>query len=308
MKTNTLRAKLLNCFFAFTLVFGLCIPSIGTYAYANPTDEITNDTVAAHVEGSDTQGENQSNDVGGDNGTGADIGNGAGDTNNLGDGVQDNANANDTDGNNNDNNSTETDVATTQADEIMPMADVTQGAFTVSGGVQGTDYSYASGVLTIKSSTPLTIKNTDPNTQTTDRIEIAAGTHADITLDGVFIVLTTDYAPLGLAGTSGTRAHVTLKDGSVNKLVTTGTAAAVQCLGTNEIVFDDEVRNSTSLTGNVNDRSTEVVPVDGRIGADVTLGNGTTLLAGSSLDGLSSDNPGTLYARGGKKLCRHWWN
>lgn len=46
MKTNTLKAKLLNCFFAFTLVFGLCIPSIGTYAYAEPTDEITNDTVA----------------------------------------------------------------------------------------------------------------------------------------------------------------------------------------------------------------------------------------------------------------------
>lgn len=68
MKTNTLKAKLLNCFFAFTLVFGLCIPSIGTYAYAEPTDGIANDTVAAHVEGSDTQGENQANDVGGDNG------------------------------------------------------------------------------------------------------------------------------------------------------------------------------------------------------------------------------------------------
>lgn len=29
MKTDTLRAKLLNCFFAFTLVFGLCIPTLG---------------------------------------------------------------------------------------------------------------------------------------------------------------------------------------------------------------------------------------------------------------------------------------
>lgn len=88
MKTNTLKAKLLNCFFAFTLVFGLCIPSIGTYAYAEPTDGIANDTVAAHVEGSDTQGENQAMTVGGDNGTGTGTGNGTGtgDTNNLGDG------------------------------------------------------------------------------------------------------------------------------------------------------------------------------------------------------------------------------
>ena len=124
MKTNTLKAKLLNCFFAFTLVFGLCIPSIGTYAYAEPTDGIANDTVAAHVEGSDTQGENQANDVGGDNGTGTGTGNGTGtgDTNNLGDGDQDNANTNDADGNNADNNGTETEVVTTQADEIMPMA------------------------------------------------------------------------------------------------------------------------------------------------------------------------------------------
>lgn len=30
MKTDTLRAKLLNCFFAFTLVFGLCIPTISS--------------------------------------------------------------------------------------------------------------------------------------------------------------------------------------------------------------------------------------------------------------------------------------
>ena len=252
MKTNTLRAKLLNCFFAFTLVFGLCIPSIGSYAYAEPTAEPPAGDVAAHVEGTPS-GEDQTNGVSaGNNGT-DDTGN----TSNLGDGVQD-ATITNTDTNANNNNNEETEVTTTQAEEVVPMADVAQGAFTVSGGVQGTDYSYASGVLTIKSSTPLTIKNTDPNTQTTDRIEIAAGTHADITLDGVFIVLTTDNAPLGLAGTSGTRAHVTLKDGSVNKLVTTGTAAAVQCLGTNEIVFDDEVRNSTSLTGNVNDRSTEV--------------------------------------------------
>lgn len=179
MKTNTLRAKLLNCFFAFTLVFGLCIPSIGSYAYAEPTAEPPADNVAAHVEGTTSQGENQSNGVGTGNGVDNGIGD-TGGTNILGDGVQGETNTNNADGTNaNDNNGTDAEVATTQADEIVPMADVAQGAFTVSGGAQGTDYSYASGVLTIKSSTPLTIKNTNSATATADRIVVAAGVQAD---------------------------------------------------------------------------------------------------------------------------------
>ena len=36
MKTLSIKAKLLNCFFAFTLVTGLCVPSIASYAYAEP--------------------------------------------------------------------------------------------------------------------------------------------------------------------------------------------------------------------------------------------------------------------------------
>ena len=236
MKTNTLRAKLLNCFFAFTLVFGLCIPSIGSYAYAEPTAEPPADDVAAHVEGTTSQGENQSNGAGGDNSAGTSIGNGASDTNNLGDGVQGETNTNDT--NNTANNgekgnpdTTETEqaeVATTQADEIVPMADVAQGAFTVSGGAQGTDYSYASGVLTIKSSTPLTIKNTNSATATADRIVVAAGVQADITLAGINISTTTGPGIL-VTNATNTRAHITLADGSQNIImITSGNFAGVE--------------------------------------------------------------------------------
>ena len=58
----------------------------------------------------------------------------------------------------------------------------TVGAFTVTGGTSGTDYTYADGVLTIMSDTPITIKNTNPNTPTSDRIEVAEGKWANITL------------------------------------------------------------------------------------------------------------------------------
>lgn len=46
------------------------------------------------------------------------------------------------------------------------------GAFTVTGGTDGTDYKYDNGVLTIKTDTPLTIKNTDPDTATENRIVV----------------------------------------------------------------------------------------------------------------------------------------
>lgn len=166
MKTNTLRAKLLNCFFAFTLVFGLCIPSIGSYAYAEPTAEPPADDVAAHVEGATSQGENQSNGVSTGNATGNGVDNDTGDTggtNNLGDGVQDNANTNDTDGaNTNDNNGTDTEVATTQAEEVVPMAaDSTVGGLTISGGTQNADFT-VSGAGTSSSPATVVVKTSYP--------------------------------------------------------------------------------------------------------------------------------------------------
>ena len=303
MKTNTLRAKLLNCFFAFTLVFGLCIPSIGSYAYAEPTAEPPADNVAAHVEGTTSQGENQSNGVGTGNGVDNGIGD-TGGTNILGDGVQGETNTNNADGTNaNDNNGTDAEVATTQADEIVPMADVAQGAFTVSGGAQGTDYSYASGVLTIKSSTPLTIKNTNSATATADRIVVAAGVQADITLAGINISTTTGPGIL-VTNATNTRAHITLADGSQNIImITSGNFAGVECEGNAVLVIDDSVRNTTETNGNVKDRNNEVTPVDGRVGAAVTLSNGTSIPAGASLSMLNSANPGELDVVGGPKAA-----
>lgn len=100
------------------------------------------------------------------------------------------------------------------------MADT--GAFTVSGGSEGTDYSYAGGVLTIKTGTPLTIKNTDSSAETKDRIVIGSGVTANLTFAGVNIALDKNEGTEGVSAVtvpSGAALDLTLEDGSVNTLV-----------------------------------------------------------------------------------------
>lgn len=100
------------------------------------------------------------------------------------------------------------------------MADT--GAFTVTGGTEGEDYSYAGGVLTIKKGTPLTIKNTDSSAETKDRIVIDSGVTANLTFAGVNISLGVNENTNGVSAVtvpSGATLHLTLADGSVNTVV-----------------------------------------------------------------------------------------
>ena len=100
------------------------------------------------------------------------------------------------------------------------MADT--GAFTVTGGTEGEDYSYAGGVLTILSSESLTISNKDVNTSTTDRIVIGSGVTANLTFAGVNISLGVNENTNGVSAVtvpSGAALDLTLADGSVNTLV-----------------------------------------------------------------------------------------
>lgn len=96
------------------------------------------------------------------------------------------------------------------------------GAFTVSGGTESTDYSYAGGVLTIKTGTPLTIKNTDGSKSTKDRIVIGSNVTANLTFAGVNIALGKNEDTNGVSAVtvpSGAALNLTLADGSVNTLV-----------------------------------------------------------------------------------------
>ena len=106
----------------------------------------------------------------------------------------------------------------------------TTGAFTVTGGTLGTDYTYADNVLTIISETPLTIKNTNPSTSTTDRIEVAEGVSANITLAGVNInvLYMGDRAAFKIADNSTGNVTITLADDSVNTLKSGDNCAGLQ--------------------------------------------------------------------------------
>ena len=96
------------------------------------------------------------------------------------------------------------------------------GAFTVSGGNEGTDYSYENGVLTILSSISLIIRNKDVNTPTTDRIVIGSNVTANLTFAGVNIALGQNEDTKGVSAVtvpSGAELDLTLADGRVNTLV-----------------------------------------------------------------------------------------
>ena len=85
------------------------------------------------------------------------------------------------------------------------------GDFTVAGGVQGTDYTFSNGVLTILSAAALTIQNTDPAAATSNRIEVAKDVNANITLAGVNIdAVNSGEAAFKIADDSAGNVTVTL--------------------------------------------------------------------------------------------------
>lgn len=99
---------------------------------------------------------------------------------------------------------------------------VSVGAFDVTGGTKDTDYSYANGLLTIKTDTALTIKNADPDTATTDRIYVDDGVSANVTLAGVNIKVgsASTTAPFQIADDSTGDVTITLADNTKNQLRT----------------------------------------------------------------------------------------
>ncbi len=117
--------------------------------------------------------------------------------------------------------------------QAMPFAagdSVTAGAFTLTGnGISSSDYSYASNLLTIKSSKAMTIQNTNAG-ETADRIKIqldsssqAAG--ANLILNGVNI--NTDAGPaMEIEGSATYNVNITLQAGANNILKTTSNVYA----------------------------------------------------------------------------------
>lgn len=97
------------------------------------------------------------------------------------------------------------------------------GAFAVSGGTQGTDYTYADGVLTITGGA-VTVANTDPSTPTQDRIVIQG--EATVTFAGLNITASGADAPVTVDDTSGTAVTIQLR--GENTLRSTSGAPALR--------------------------------------------------------------------------------
>ncbi len=140
------------------------------------------------------------------------------------------------------------------------------GAFEVTGGTKDTDYTYEEGVLTIKTATPITIANTDPNTPTTDRILVADGVNANVTLAGVNIKLSGwGNCALKIADNSTGDVTVTLADGTTNTLASSNNAAGLQKNGSG----DDVGTLTINGTGTLNASTESVSSYSAGIGGSV---------------------------------------
>ena len=170
------------------------------------------------------------------------------------------------------------------------------GAFHVNGGVEGTDFSYTSGVLTILSSQSLTIRNQNPSAATTDRIVIPENVKANLTFAGVNIS-TTANSPFTLTPDSdndqvGASAYIILADNTENKLDSKDKDyPGLRCGKTTTVYIDDSVVNKDK-NGN------DIIPESGKVPYDVTLLNGSRLKKGTRLTAMDSSHAGKLIANG----------
>lgn len=172
-------------------------------------------------------------------------------------------------------------------------------------GSSETDYTYDvdQKLLTIKSDTSITIKNTDASNATDNRIYVESGVSADVTLAGVNIACVA--APFEIAEGSTGDVTVTLADGTQNTLTVNdskSTSAALQkngaysdTLGTLTIrcehVGDDHVCSSACGSLSVNAASTK---------------NGAGIGSGSDKDA-AYIYQGRKYNSQNLEWSRNWW-
>ena len=121
------------------------------------------------------------------------------------------------------------------------------GAFTVTGGQQNTDYTYADNTLTVNSG-DVTIKNVNQVIPTADKIVVAGD--ASITLDGVNIDVSDTFGSCAFTVQNSAALNLTLAAGSTNSL-TSGT----YCAGLNvpekaELTIDSDESSPGTLEAN----------------------------------------------------------
>jgi hypothetical protein len=150
--------------------------------------------------------------------------------------------------------------------------------FTVTGGTEGVDYEFKDGVLTILSDADITIKNTDPAVATTNRISVADGVNANITLENVNI----DTSSVGGAAfeiADGSTGDVTVTLVGDNTLQSAEHYAGLQKNG-------DESSGTLTITGDGSLTATSVnygAGIGGGtngVGSNITINGGTVTAIG----------------------------
>ena len=220
------------------------------------------------------------------------------------------------------------------ADEAAPLASGTAGDLVVTGGTEGTDWEYkevnyqraahtgsnkagnaATPMLVIKSSTPMTISNASGKATSATGIRIEAGVDAYLTFSNVVIqsdvpcdIVTNSASPgtttKTLAG-NPTKLHLTLADGSTNKLLANAGAHApgLRCGEGSELYIDDAVPN-VDVNGNPITPANGFIPAGTKyVGQDGKTYTASGAGADSSLSNLESRNPGSLSALGGYRAA-----
>jgi len=170
----------------------------------------------------------------------------------------------------------------------------TAGGFTISGGASGTDYSYDAGAhtLTIKTGTAMTISGTT----TADRIILAAGITANITLNGVDI----DSASCAFEISGGTTVNLTLASGTNNGLES-GDNKAGLCVPDNSALI---IAGTGTLSARGGSSGAGIGGNAGGTCGSVTINRGIVYASGgtgaSGIGGGSAGAGGAVVINGGK--------
>ena len=161
---------------------------------------------------------------------------------------------------------------------VMPgnemKAKASTGHFTVTGGTEGTDYSYDSNVLTINKGTALTISGTSTSS---DTIVVKSAEGADITLSGVDIDVSATSGKCAFdIDSDSSNVTITLEDANVLK-------SGKFCAGLqNKNSGNLTIKGNGSLTAVGGDSGAGIGGGYNGSGSNITINGGTVTATGTS--------------------------
>lgn len=170
-----------------------------------------------------------------------------------------------------------------------------QSDITVSGGSPGWDYTYEDHVLIILRSTPMTLSGIT----TTDRVYIAPGANANLTLDGLHIDLSAYVSYQGCAFDLAGSAAITLAEDSENTLRSGGRAGINVPQGASAVITSSGKLNVYGA-----ENAAGIGGWDGKNGGNISITGGiVTAYGGRSAAGIGggyNGNAGTITVSAGE--------